>query len=279
MHITGAKRTRRLVAAPPIRADRGHPGQRAADGDRKLKVVSTSAEGPERRASSRRPGYSAVRVPGSHAPDLRLVTAVVVNEAHGSGPVHALFQVGFQVTASGGAADRPVPRGRPVGPRRGRAVDSTCSTATGDLRDRARLRRRLGHAARQRGAAPWTGSGPSRSRLRGQPASPRTYTSPTRPATGFRLTVSMQALADGLPEGDRPGRDRAAPVREPGSASGSRSPRAAAAGSSPLRQAAPGPVPGGAGAGCGRAGTLVNSDPRRGPGRSGWPTRPCCTSS
>ena len=31
------------------------------------------------------------------------MTAAVVNEAHGSGPVNALFQMGFEVTVSGGA--------------------------------------------------------------------------------------------------------------------------------------------------------------------------------
>ena len=122
VHIPGAKRSRDWWLRRPFKLTGNIPGRCPAARHR---AAQGRAHVGRRTRAAHHPGGPGVQPPGPRqpVPDLRLVTVAVVNEAHGSGPVHALFQMGFQVTAAAGAADRPVSRGRTVRPRRGRAVD------------------------------------------------------------------------------------------------------------------------------------------------------------
>jgi hypothetical protein len=202
VHITGAKRSRDWWLRRPFELTGTIPGHALLEETGKLKVVSMSAEGPEPRIAPAARVYSR-RVPGSPASDLRLVTAVVVNEAHGSGPVHALFQVGFEVAASGGAQIVPYPEGDQSGRdeeeqsldllyrnRRTFAIGHGCATDWGRQHDRAGS-----------STVDWVRADPL-------PAYNVTGLTPDIHVTdeaGNRVpvAVSMKALADGLPEGHR----------------------------------------------------------------------------
>lgn len=201
VHITGAKRTRDWWLRRPFELTGAIPDSELLAETGKLKVVSTSAEGPRPRIVPAARVYSR-RVPGSAASDLRLVTAVVVNEAHGSGPVHALFQVGFQVTATGGAQIVPYPDGGQSG--RDEEEQSL------DLLYRNRRTFAIGHGC----AADWgtqhdSAGGSTVDWVRADPLPAYNVTGLTpdihvTDEAGNRVpvSVSMQALAGGLPEGD-----------------------------------------------------------------------------
>lgn len=202
VHITGAKRTRDWWLRRPFELSGTIPGSALLAETGKLKVVSMSAKGPGPRIVPAARVHSR-QVPGSPAPDLRLVTAVVVNEAPGSGPVHALFQVGFQVTASGGAQIVPYPEGDHSG--RDEEQQSI------DLLYRNRRTFAIGHGC----AADWgtqhdDAGGSTVEWVRADPLPSYNVTGLTpdihvTDEAGNRVpvSVSMKALADGLPEGDR----------------------------------------------------------------------------
>lgn len=108
VHIPGVAKPVEWWARRPFTAVGKISGRTLLNETSRLKVVDVVPPGG--------PGPSplAVRafsrpIPGAHDPALRIVTVAVVNDAPGSGPSAALFQVDFKVSTTGGAAIVPYP--------------------------------------------------------------------------------------------------------------------------------------------------------------------------
>ena len=95
------------------------------------------------------------RVPGQPADSTeRLITMAALNTAPGSGPAASLFQMSFRAEPQGSTCIRPYPDVDQHEPDKRRAVHRAALPQATYLRDRARVRRRLGgitRQARQRG--------------------------------------------------------------------------------------------------------------------------------
>lgn len=200
VHIPGAKRPREWWVRRPFQLAGNIPGGTLLHDTGQLMVVSTSAVRGTSRVVPATRVYSRP-VPGNPDLGLRLVTVAIVNETRGSGPVNALFQMGFQVTAAGGTTIVPYPEG-------GQSNHNEEEQSI-DLLYRNQRTFAIGHGC----AADWdkphgTGDRASVDWVRPDPMpfyevtglTPDVYTTS---ATGDRVpvTVSMAALADGLPQG------------------------------------------------------------------------------
>jgi len=84
------------------------PGSVVLGETNRLKIVGTATTGEVPRAAPTTQIYSRP-VPGEPDPDLRLITVAVVNQASGTGPSSALFQMGFTATGSEGLVIEPYP--------------------------------------------------------------------------------------------------------------------------------------------------------------------------
>jgi hypothetical protein len=210
VHIAGAKRPRDWWVRRPFTLTGTIPGDALLQDAGKLKVVPMTAGGREPRIVPAARVYSR-RVPCAHGPGLRLVTVAVVNEAHGSGPVNALFQMGFTVTAAGGAEIVPYPEAG--------QFDHDEEEQSIDLLYRNRRTFAIGHGCAADWGKPHYGAeGTAVDWVRSDPLPSYEVTGLTPDVyltdeagnyvtdeTGKRVpvAVSMAALAGGLPEGHR----------------------------------------------------------------------------
>jgi hypothetical protein len=200
VHIAGVKRSRDWWLRRPFELAGTIPGGALLRETGQLKIVGTMAAGRKPRIAPTTRVYSRL-VPGSPDRDLRLVTIAIVNEARGFGPVNALFQMGFQVTARGETKIVPYPEAE--------QFDHDEEEESIDLLYRNQQTFAIGHGC----AADWgdpqddtDGSVVDWIRSDPLPAYEVTGLTPNVYATdaaGNRVpvTVSMAALADGLPEG------------------------------------------------------------------------------
>ena len=202
VHIPGVKRSRDWWLRRPFTLAGNIPGDALLRSTGQLKVVRMSPGDPEPRIVPAVRVYSRL-VPGSQVPGLRLVTVAVVNEAHGSGPVYALFQMGFQVTAAAGAEIVPYPEAG--------QSDHDEEEQSIDLLYRNRRTFAIGHGCAADWGKPHDGTeGIAVDWVRSDPLPAYEVTGLTpdvyvRDEAGERVpvAVSMAALADGLPEGHR----------------------------------------------------------------------------
>ena len=202
VHIPGVKRSRDWWLRRPFTLAGNIPGDALLHSTGQLKVVRMSPGDPEPRIVPAVRVYSRL-VPGSQVPGLRLVTVAVVNEAHGSGPVYALFQMGFQVTAAAGAEIVPYPEAG--------QSDHDEEEQSIDLLYRNRRTFAIGHGCAADWGKPHDGTeGIAVDWVRSDPLPAYEVTGLTpdvyvRDEAGERVpvAVSMAALADGLPEGHR----------------------------------------------------------------------------
>ena len=202
VHIAQAKRSREWWLRRPFELTGIITGDALRRETGRLMVMGMSAgeHGPRVVPAVR--VYSRL-VSDSPTSDLRLVTAAVVNEARGSGAMNALFQMGFQVTVSGGAEIVPYPEAE--------QFDHDDEEQSIDLLYRNRRTFAIGHGC----AADW---GKPHDGIEGRVVDwVRSDPLPAYEVTGLtpdiyvtneegnrvRVAVSMAALADGLPEGNR----------------------------------------------------------------------------
>ena len=107
-HIPGLKQPRDWWLRAPFELAGTIPGQVLLADTNRLKVVGTHPTGGAPRIAPTTQVFSRP-VPGEADPDLRLVTIAVLNQAAGTGPSSALFQMGFTATPAGGLRIEPYP--------------------------------------------------------------------------------------------------------------------------------------------------------------------------
>ena len=108
-HIPGLKQTRDWWLRRPFELVGTVPGSVLLNDTHRLKIVpmTATAEPPPRIAPTTQ--VFSRPVPGDPDPELRLVTIAVVNQATGTGPSSALFQMGFDAAAGDGLVIEPYP--------------------------------------------------------------------------------------------------------------------------------------------------------------------------
>ena len=108
-HIPGLKQTRDWWLRRPFVLVGTVPGSVLLNDTHRLKIVpmTATAEPPPRIAPTTQ--VFSRPVPGDPDPELRLVTVAVVNQATGTGPSSALFQMGFDAAADEGLVIEPYP--------------------------------------------------------------------------------------------------------------------------------------------------------------------------
>lgn len=108
VHIPGVSKSVDWWRRRPFTLTGSVPGGVLISETNRLKIVDTVPEGdPPRIAPTTR--LFSRPVPGVGDPELRLVTVAVVNQAMGTGPSSALFQMGFTVSAANGLIIEPYP--------------------------------------------------------------------------------------------------------------------------------------------------------------------------
>ena len=108
-HIPGLKQTRDWWLRRPFELVGTVPGSVLLNDTHRLKIVpmTATAEPPPRIAPTAQ--VFSRPVPGDPDPELRLVTIAVVNQATGTGPGSALFQMGFDAAGGDGLVIEPYP--------------------------------------------------------------------------------------------------------------------------------------------------------------------------
>lgn len=197
-HIPGLKQPRDWWVRRPFELLGKAPGQTLLNELNRLKIVSMKPVGDEPSVAPTTQIYSRP-VPGEPDPELRLVTVAIVNQAPGTGPASALFQMGFTVTAQGGLTIEPYPEVEQ--PDRDEEEQSI------DLLYRNKRTYAVGHGC----AADWADSDAatvSWVRAESMPAYEVVSLTPNvfiTDASGARssVTVSMKDLADGTSDGQQ----------------------------------------------------------------------------
>lgn len=108
VHIPGARQPRDWWVRRPFELTGQVPGHALLRETSRLKVVDTEAVTSKPRIAPATRVFSR-RIPAQNDPAVRLVTVAIVNETPGTGPFNALFQVGFTVAASGELTIEPYP--------------------------------------------------------------------------------------------------------------------------------------------------------------------------
>lgn len=108
-HIPGLKQARDWWLRRPFELTGTVPGSVLLNDTHRLKIVPmTTTEEPSPRIAPTTQVFSRP-VPGDPDPERRLVTIAVVNQATGTGPSSALFQMGFDAAAGDGLVIEPYP--------------------------------------------------------------------------------------------------------------------------------------------------------------------------
>ncbi len=195
-HIPGLKKPRDWWVRRPFALVGVVPGQVILTETHRLKIVETSSVGETPLIAPTTKLYSRP-VPGESDKELRLVTIAVVNQATGTGPRSAFFQVSFTVVAMDGLAIEPY--------REVEQPDHDDEEQSIDLLYRNKRTYAIGHGC----AAEW-GDGPEETApwVRAEPLpayevvslTPDVYVS-DEAGRRIAVTVSMAALAEGSKEG------------------------------------------------------------------------------
>lgn len=108
-HIPGLKQPRDWWLRRPFELTGTVPGHVLVNEINQLKVVPVTAVGDPQPHITPTIQVFSRPVPREPSPELRLVTVAVVNQATGTGPSSAFFQMGFDAAAAGGLVIEPYP--------------------------------------------------------------------------------------------------------------------------------------------------------------------------
>lgn len=108
-HIGGLEQPRDWWLRRPFELTGSVPDHVLLNETNRLKVIPMTAAGDRRPRITPTIQVFSRPVPGETDPELRLVTVAVVNQAPGTGPSSAFFQMGFDAAAADGLAIEPYP--------------------------------------------------------------------------------------------------------------------------------------------------------------------------